>query len=187
MIDIAKDEIIVAVVRRHWFTLLIQGVELAILFALPFILSAALKSSFLKNFLSEMTIALPAMPVVDPKIIYFFISLWLLMIWFRLFSVLTMYYLDKWVITSKRIISVDQVTFFSRKVSNFRIDRIQDITTKVDGLIETFIDFGDITIQTAGETGSFTMKNVPAPAKLKESITHQQEAISKGHRLDKAV
>ncbi len=184
MIDIAKDETIVAVVRRHWFTLLIQGIELAILLALPFILSAALRSSFFTNNISEIIIALP---VVDPKIIYFFVSLWLLMIWFRLFSIWTMYYLDKWVITSKRIISVDQVTFFSRKISNFRIDRIQDITTKVSGIIATFIDFGDITIQTAGEAGSFTMKNVSAPAKLKESITHQQEAISKEFRFDKAV
>ncbi len=184
MIDIAKDETIVVVVRRHWFTLLMQGVELAILFSLPFILLGALKSTFLKNIFNEMTIALP---VIDPKIIYFFVSLWLLMIWFRLFSVWTMYYLDKWVITNKRIISVDQVTFFSRKISNFRIDRIQDITTKVDGLIETFIDFGDITIQTAGETGSFTMKNVPAPAKLKESITHQQEALSKEFMFSKGI
>ncbi len=176
MIDIAKDETIVAVVRGHWFTLLMRGIEIVVLFVLPFILSAALKSSFFENTLGEMTLTLPA---VDPKIISFLWSLWFLIIWYRLFSVWTMYYLDKWVITNKRIISVDQVTFFSRKVSNFRIDRIQDITTRVEGLIETFIDFGDITIQTAGETGSFTMKNVPAPAKLKEAITHQQDAVSK--------
>ncbi len=184
MIDIAKDETIVAVVRRHWFTLLIQGIELAVLFALPFILSAALKSSFLKNILDEITIALP---IIDPKIISFFWSLWFLMLWFWIFRVWTMYYLDKWVITSKRIISVDQVSFFSRKISNFRIDRIQDITTKVEGLIETLIGFGDITIQTAGEAGNFTMHNVPEPAKLKEAITHQQEALFKEFRLVKAV
>ncbi len=184
MIDIAKDEIIVAVVRRHWFTLLIQCIELAVLFALPFILPVILKSSFFTNNIGEIIVALP---VIDPKIISFFVSLWLLMIWYRLFSVWTMYYLDKWVITNKRIISVDQVTFFNRKVSNFRIDRIQDITTKVEGIIETFIGFGDIIIQTAGTDGNFTMKNVPAPAKLKESITHQQEALFKESRIVKGV
>ncbi len=184
MIDIAKDENIVAVVRRHWFTLLVQGTELVVLFALPFILSAVLKSSFFTNNMSEIIVVLP---VVDPKIISFLWSLWFLVLWYRLFSVWTMYYLDKWVITNKRIISIDQVTFFNRKVSNFRIDRIQDITTKVEGLIETFVDFGDITIQTAGEAGSFTMKNVPAPAKLKESITHQQEAVSKEFSFSKGV
>ncbi len=184
MIDIAKDEIIVAVVRRHWFTLFIQGIELAVLFALPFILLAVLKGSFLNNFLNEVPIVLP---IIDPKIISFFVSLWLLIIWYRIFSVWTMYYLDKWVITSKRIISVDQVTFFNRKVSNFRIDRIQDITTSVDGLVETFVGFGDIIIQTAGTEGSFTIKNVPSPAKLKESITHQQEVVSREARLSKGV
>jgi hypothetical protein len=119
------------------------------------------------------------LPTIAPSTIMFLSAFWLLIIWFRLFSIWTSYYLDKWVITNKRIVTINQVDFFNRDVSNFRIDKIQDIETKVVGLLETFIDYGDITIQTAGELGDFTMVDVPSPAKLKELITHQQDVVAK--------
>ncbi len=174
MIDIAQDEKVIVVVRRHWFVLLMESVGVIFLFFLPFILWAVFKSELIKGQLGTVQL-----PTFDPKIVFFLASLWLLMIWFRLFNIWTNYYLDKWVITNKRIVTIDQVGFFNRDVSNFRIDKIQDIETKVFGLLETFIDYGDITIQTAGEMGDFTMRDVPAPANLKEIITHQQDAVAK--------
>jgi Bacterial PH domain len=174
MIDIAQDERVIVVLRRHWFVLLMESIGVIFLFLLPFLLLLVFKSAAIQQPLGTIHL-----PTIGSNVIIFLSALWLLMIWFRLFSIWTSYYLDKWVITNKRIVTIDQVSFFNRDVSNFRIDKIQDIETKVSGLLETFIDFGDITIQTAGEMGDFTMHNVPSPAKLKEIITHQQDVVAK--------
>lgn len=81
-------------------------------------------------------------------------------------------------ITNKRIISIKQKGFFNREISNFRIEKIQDITTKVEGIIETFFDYGDIEVQTAGEMSDFTIGNVPRPVVIKEIISKIQDEVS---------
>lgn len=159
-----------------------ESVGVIFLFLLPFILLFIFKSAQVERALGGVHL-----PTISSKTILFLGALWLLVIWFRLFSIWTSYYLDKWVITNKRIVTIDQVSFFNRDVSNFRMDKIQDIETKVEGLLETFIDYGDITIQTAGDAGDFKMHDVPAPAKLKEVISHQQDVVAKELRQDTSV
>jgi hypothetical protein len=156
MIDIAHDERVIVIVRRHWFVLLMESLGVIFLFFLPFLLLLICRSSFGAEIFSMVHL-----PIIAPSTIIFLTAFWLLIIWFRLFSIWTSYYLDKWVITNKRIVTINQVDFFNRDVSNFRIDN------------------GDITIQTAGELGDFTMVDVPSPAKLKELITHQQDVVAK--------
>jgi Bacterial PH domain len=182
MIDIAPDERVIITLRRHWFVLLMESVGTIFLFLLPFILITMFRSATVEHALGAVHL-----PAINPTTILFLGAFWLLVMWFRLFSIWTSYYLDKWIITNKRIVTIDQVTFFNRDVSSFRVDKIQDIETKVEGLLETFIDYGDITIQTAGEAGDFKMHDVPAPAKLKEVITHQQDVVAKELRQDKSI
>ena len=175
MFLIAPDEKIVKTVRKHWFFLAVQAVGLASIFIIPFVLIITLEVVLKKPQFANLFESFP----INSKILGALIVLWSLLIWFKLFSIWMDYYLDKWVITTKRIVSVAQKGFFRRQVSSFRIDKIQDISTEVDGLVETFLNYGDIKVQTAGEFGDFTITNVPAPTTLKELISHQQETTSR--------
>jgi len=58
--------------------------------------------------------------------------------------------------------------------------RIQDIKAKKAGLLQTFFDYGDIFVQTAGELPNFEIESVPHPYESAKEITKlQQEALKK--------
>jgi hypothetical protein len=82
--------------------------------------------------------------------------------------------LDVWIITSKKIIDVEQHSLFRREISIMNLEKIQDITFEIRGFIPTLFNYGDIKVQTAGAVGSFLIRGVPNPAliqiKLNEAI-----------------
>ena len=82
------------------------------------------------------------------------------------------YYLDALVITDKRILNVDQSGLFRHTVSEFRLDRVQDVTIEVPNFIATMLRYGNITIQTAGEV-SFSISEVPTPHIARDLILKQ--------------
>lgn len=168
-------EKIVYEVRRHWFVFLFNGIVLALLALLPF-----LAYSFLSNYLN----VIPADTI--EKYFYtglFFYALWLLFLWMMFFLQWTKYYLDVWYITDKRIIDVDQKAIFHREVSNLRFDKIQDISIEVHGVIATFLNFGNLQVQTAAEDSSdFFMKHARKPEEVRRIIFSQHNIESEKKR-----
>ena len=90
------------------------------------------------------------------------ISLFLFMFWVD-------YYLDMWVITSERIIDIEQKGLFRREISEFMLDKVQDITVEIPDIMATLLKYGNINIQTAGEK-SFTIKQIPKIYEAKNLI-----------------
>ncbi len=83
----------------------------------------------------------------------------------------THYYLDLWIITDRRIIVIDQIHFFNRKVSSFRLERLQDIKVAVNGVLATFLNYGTIRAQTASAAESnFMTGGLPEPRELQSLI-----------------
>ena len=93
----------------------------------------------------------------------------------RIVGVWTDYYLDVWMVTDKRIIDIEQKSFFHRQTSVFRIERIQDITIETRGIIATLLNFGDIHVQTAGESQEFIMRGIANPKYMRRIILRQQD------------
>ena len=89
----------------------------------------------------------------------------------------TLYYLDVWIITDKRIIDIEQKGIFNREISTFRTDNIQDVTIEIRGIIGTFLKFGDIHIETASENNSFVIREALNPERVKEVILKQHNEI----------
>jgi membrane protein YdbS with pleckstrin-like domain len=89
-----------------------------------------------------------------------------------------MHLLDVWIVTDRRIVDSTQKGFFDRTVSELRISRVQNISVKIVGPIETFLHFGDLEIQTAGSSDMFNFSQIPHPERVKDEImaivsTHQ--------------
>lgn len=97
----------------------------------------------------------------------FFINLF----WIALFIILTDFYLDVWIITDKRMITVEQNGLFSRSISEFELSKIQDITVKVHGIIPTMLDYGDVEVSTASEHVDFIFHQVGHPNEVKDVLS----------------
>jgi len=87
------------------------------------------------------------------------------------------YYLDILLVTNKRIMRIEQLGLFHRIVSELELERIQDITSFVNGPIETLFNFGDLEIQTASEENKIEPKAIPHPVTVRRKIMELCEAM----------
>jgi len=62
-------------------------------------------------------------------------------------------------------------------VSELELEKIQDVTTDVRGVIPTFLNYGNLLIQTAGERERFIFRNVPDPYEIKDTIMKLQNEL----------
>ena len=166
MIKLSENERVVYEIRRHWYVLLTESIFLALLFLIPWVVFFGLDVSGF-NF-SDGEGAL-----------FFFVSVaWLFFTWIAFMIIWTNYYLDVWIVTDKRILDIEQHGLFSRDMSEFRLDRIQDVTIEVKGILPTLLRFGDIHIQTAGESREFTIKSIPHPYRVRDIIIKEHDRAS---------
>jgi uncharacterized membrane protein YdbT with pleckstrin-like domain len=151
-----EGEKVVLLLRRHPFVILIKLAFFLLLILVPIIIGGLFaKFIYTHNFISLFS---------------FLTSVWYLLIWSGIFYALTMYTLDVWVVTNRRIIDSTQHGFFNRKVSELRLGRIQDISVETRGLIQTVLGFGDLRVQTAGTEEKFNFRQIPSPIKVKDEI-----------------
>ena len=68
------------------------------------------------------------------------------------------------IITNKRIMDVDFSDVVYKEITEARLDRVEDITSKGGGFFETFFNYGDLFIQTAGTELNIEFDNIPNPA-----------------------
>lgn len=163
-IKFLPGEKVVLKLRKHWIILVRDTIGTLLLIFLPFILLAALQIiapeySDFKGYIAYMSFAT---------------TLWLLIIWMALSVIWTNYYLDIWIVTDKRIISVDQVGLFNRKVTTLGHDRIQEIIVKEENFVQAFFHYGELDIETASPTdGDATMEGIPRPESVRKVILEQ--------------
>lgn len=180
MFLLEQDEQIVKVVRRHWFVMLPIFLVTFILAAAPTILYYLLSADFVpstQNFLAKENLVQIKSFIEEWR--SFAYSIWLLLLWIFLFIEWTNYYLDFWVISNKRIIDVEQRSFFHRDVTSFNYSQIQDITVETRGLLETFFKFGTLHIQTAGHNREIVIKDASHPEEARSLILRLQEQAIK--------
>lgn len=106
-----------------------------------------------------------------------FLWVYLIALWLGFFIELTDFLLDSWILTNERLIDIEQLSMFSRRVSTLALDRVQDITVEESGIINTFLGIGTVYIQTAGQEREFKIPGAKYPSKVKELIVnaYQQE------------
>lgn len=107
-------------------------------------------------------------------------SIWYLFVWMSMFYTLTLYSLRTVIITNHRIIDNNQCEIFNRRTSALHSNRIQDVTSHTNGVIETFLKFGNVTVQTAASEKQFIFKRVPDPDEIKDLIMRTAGTIHSG-------
>ncbi len=112
-------------------------------------------------------------------------SAYYLAIWVFFFTQFIDYYLDNWVITNDRLVSIDQAGLFGRTISELDLYRIQDVRSEVKGIFATTFNYGDVFVQTAGEKEFFMLKSIPDPHQIREKLLDLAEGDRKYHNLSK--
>jgi len=162
--EIQEQENIIKIIHRHWFDIATQFV--AILAAVGLMLVAFAFLPSYTSFFQENN---------SRNLILFMESLFALFIWIYGFFIWIDYYFDIWIITSERIINIEQKGLFVRSMSEVKYSRIQDVTAEEKGVIPTMLDYGDVFIQTAAEKERFVFRKVPGPYELKDMIMDMQK------------
>jgi len=167
-IPLQPNEHIIATVRRHWWVMLSETLFIVVLAAAPVFFYEGLMIVFSQS----------SIETGDTLALFTFVySLWLLCLWMAFFLIWTNYYLDVWVITDKQMIDVEQKGLFNREISNLRLDRIQDVTIQVKGVLGTVFKFGNIIVQTAGDHKAFIIKDAHHPENVKSLILAQLDQV----------
>ena len=162
--DLEDGDEILFVYHRNWFYLLQQyflmflmlAIFLGAVFYLPLFFPAMLEDNYKATALFLENVVMLAM-------------------WLFGFLIWVDYYFDVWIITSQRIVNIEQRGLFTRHVSELRYNKIEDITTEVSGLLPTILNYGDVKIQTAAEEEEFRFRTVTDPYHIKNIIMDLQK------------
>lgn len=148
--------------RKHWFVLFRDSLGTVLAGFLPPL-----------AFLIATKMQITTVPTSMWAFMHFW---WFLIVWLALSAIWTNYYLDLWIITDKRIVSIDQSGLFRREVTTLPFANVQDVTVEQAGIIQTLLNFGTLRVQTAGPaTNKTAIVGVAKPGKIRDTIVAQTE------------
>lgn len=153
-------EEVVLVVRAHPFSQIPWLLNTIFIFILLILLDF-----FVAQFLNPIQIIFALVFSVVVCIAYAWLNI---LIWF--FNV--------GIITNERIIDIDFHAVIYKEITEARLERIQDVTEKAGGFFESYLDYGNLYIQTAGGEQNIEFFDVPYPAKVVKIIHNLTEGRS---------
>ncbi|NTW13838.1 MAG: PH domain-containing protein [Candidatus Moranbacteria bacterium] len=157
-------EAVIAVYHRHWFDIFSS-------LLIPVLLSIVVIGAFI-----TLPFVAPVLFRSESEAFFTFLeNSFLLFFWLNVFLIWIDLYFDVWIVTDERIINIEQKDLFTRRVSELRFSRVQDVTSEVTGVIPSILNFGDVYVQTAGENPRFIFHNVSNPIAIKDLVMRLAE------------
>lgn len=88
---------------------------------------------------------------------------------YAFFNFLTWFF-NVGVVTNERIIDIDYRSLVYKEVTEARLEKVEDVTSKMGGFFESIFNYGNVFVQTAGTTTNIEFINVPRPAQVVKII-----------------
>ncbi len=162
-----KNEPVVLLLRRHWIV------------NLPW-----MSLGVLMIFTPLASLFIPIISFLPPRFQLVFMILWYLLTLAFIFEKFLGWFFNVFIVTDERVIDVDFYSLTYKEISEAGLDKIQDITYRVGGVIRSIFDFGTVAIQTAGEVPNIEFEDVPYPAQvvriLNELIVQEEQEMLDG-------
>jgi len=165
-------EKVVARVRRHFVTYIPTMLFFLLLMMVPLGLYFLIQNIF--PFLLTDPVGYPLLTMLA--------SIYYLSLMLFLYTSFIEFYLDLHIITNDRMVDIEQITLFARKIAEVDLYQIQDVSSEIRGFFPTIFKYGDVDVQTAGSVPKFSMKNVPQPHQLRRLILDLSADDKKYHR-----
>ncbi len=104
------------------------------------------------------------------------------------------YFLSLQIVTTKRLIDIDQIGLFRREVNELAVEKIEDVTYKQNDIFSTLFGYGTVSVQTAAEvsegtkgiTGGFVFENVPKPDVVQTIISNLYHENNQKEKIETA-
>ncbi len=90
------------------------------------------------------------------------------------------FYFDLHIVTDRRVVDIDQRRLFDRQIAKLLLEDVQDVETSVKGILPTFFNYGDVTIQTAGTKPNFIFNQIQHPKEVAAIILDLSEQTRNG-------
>jgi len=147
------DEVVLNVFHQHWFVNIRWILVAVTFFIFPVIIFPLIESDVFTFKYRLITIAF-----------------WYLVVGIYVFESFIDWFFDSYIITNQRVINIDFSNYINKKISEANIKNIQDISTRISGLSQTFFNYGTVHIQTASSTDVIVFKNIPNPETAADTI-----------------
>ncbi len=152
-INSQEGEVVLYVFHKHWFVNFHWILISSFLFIFPAFILPLLDSNY---FNIKYKIAITAF--------------WYLFLGIYVFESFLDWFFDSYVITTNRVICIDFTNYINKKISEANICNIQDISTRISGVSQTFLDYGTVRIQTASAKEMIIFQNISHPEDIAQII-----------------
>jgi len=150
-----EDEEVVDIMFKHWYVIaapMLKAISIILLsFAVPIWLHF---TAFIFTY------------GITTVIYYFWMVFW---IGYMVYQYIN-WYRDQFIITTQRLINIDQRSLLHRRVAEVELDKVQNITHIIKGLPSTIFNFGTVIVQSSG-ANDLLLEQVSSPASIQEDIT----------------
>jgi hypothetical protein len=140
-----EGEKIILSLRSHPFTQIGWILNSIFLFVFIFVLNF-----FIQNFFNLLQVF-----ILNIFAVIFILSY----IWISFLG----WYFNVGIVTNKRVIDIDFHAVIYKEITVAQLDKIEDITVKSGGYLQSLFDYGSIFIQTAGTEANVEFNDVPYP------------------------
>lgn len=158
-------EEIILLLRRHWITNL-GWILLTVIMAIA----------------PVTLVTFPLLSFLPARFQFVSILMWYLITIAFAFEKFLTWYFNVYIITDERIVDVDFYNLVYKEVSDAELEKVEDVTMTMGGVIQTIFNYGDVFVQTAAEKREFEFELVPNPTLIVQVLQRlrmeeKQEAI----------
>lgn len=169
-LDLNPDEQVVRVFRRHIIN------YLPVLFStIVIVIVSILAETWLTTHATLIPSVIPIATITLGLLIIQGIAFAVAIIGFFVFRA------NRIVLTNQHLLQITQSGLFGRNLSKFSLDELQDVKGTRKGVFATIFNYGELLIQTAGESENFLFRPVGDPLVSAETINDTHENFEKAH------
>lgn len=81
------------------------------------------------------------------------------------------WYQDAWIITQDRLIDIQIVSLFNRRMSQISFTQVQDVRVEIQGYLQNIFNYGTVLVQSAGHQSFFQLNAIPRPSEIASEIS----------------
>lgn len=165
-VNFAEQEVneeILLLLRRHFVTNIPWIAAALVLLLLPFAFP------FVINF---FPFPLPSSQTLLLSLLFYY----LVVFGFVLLN-FTLWYFQVGLVTNIRVIDVDLAGILYRRISEAKVQNIEDVTYNQVGFIRSLFNYGNVLVQTAGAEENIEYDRVPRPSRVAEIIGDLSQPI----------
>lgn len=152
------DELVLLFLRQHFIVNVPWLLAASILILAPAFIFPVVASLF------SVSVILPASYIVIGTLFWYLATFGFVIVKFL------GWYFNIYIVTNERIVDIDFINLLVKRFSQAELSRIQNITYSSSGIIATFFNYGDVVVETAGDTPNIECTSVPRPDKVVELI-----------------